>query len=485
MQGIRNPGRLKVLTDTQADAIHDASLTLLERTGVRFDSPDARKRLEASGASTHPTRKNVLTFARSVVEEAIRHIPRFGTYCARDPKNDVAFDGEHTFTHALGGNPAILDSDTGAIRSSTLRDVEETTRLQDALKNCHTVSPLVVATDVAPPVLVIKTVEAMIRNTSKCVGGYALRTAEVDVLLEMGAAVAGGSEELRRRPFFTLYGSPSSPLTYDGHVCDVMLRSVENGIPVDIVPCPIAGGTAPLSLAGGLAQQNAELLAGVMLLQTVEPTLPTQYSGRLSFLDLRSAKNLWGLPELALVSAATVQIAHRYHMTVDVYGVTTDANGWDLQIGLERMMAAIPPALAGADNLSGIGGAWENAASLEMAVIDDEVYEDVFRVIRGIEVDADRLALDVIDHVGPMGNFLAQRHTMKYLREGEMRNSPLWDKRTMDAAVKAGIRPIQEVARVKAREILQEHEVLPLDRDVERELTRVVVEGGKRLLKTA
>ena len=484
MQGIRNPGRLKVLSDEQVDALHEASLTLLERTGARFDSPEAIRRLEEAGALAHPTRKSVLTFPRSMVDAAIRRIPHYGTYCARDPKNDVTFDGEHSFAHALGGNPAILDSETGQIRSSTLKDVEEATRLQDALPNCHTASNLVVATDVPAPLLVIKTVEAMIRNTTKCVPGYALRTAEVEVLLEMGEAVAGGPEELRKRPFFTLYGSPSSPLTYDGHVCDVMLLAAEHGIPVDVVPCPIAGGTAPLSLAGGLAQQNAELLAGVMLLQTADAKLPSQYSGRLSFLDLRSGKNLWGLPELGLVSAATVQIAHRYHMTADVYGVTTDANGWDLQIGLERMIAALPPALAGADNLSGIGGAWENAASLEMAVIDDEIYDDVFRIVRGIEVDEDRLALDVVDKVGPMGTFLAQRHTLKYLREGEMRNSALWDKRTMDRARQEGVRPIQDVARDRMRKILREHTVTPLEPDVDKELARVVAEGGKRLLKT-
>lgn len=485
MRGIQNPGRLKILTDDQVDAIHEASLRLLERTGVRFDSPDAQRRLESNGAVAHPSRKNVLTFPRSVVEDAIRRIPFYGTYCARDPRNDVTFDGEHSFAHALGGNPAILDLDTGQSRSSTLRDVEVAARLQDALENCHTASNLVVATDVPAPILVIKTMEAMIKNTTKCVPGYALRTPEVEILLEMGACVAGGREDFRKRPVLTLYGSPSSPLTYDAHVCDVTLLAVANGIPVDIVPCPIAGGTAPFSLAGGLAQQNAELLAGVMLLQTVDAKLPSQYSGRLSFLDLRSAKNLWGLPELGLASAATVQIAHRYHMTADVYGVTTDANGWDLQIGLERMMAAIPPALAGADNLSGIGGAWENASSLEMMVIDDEIYADIFRLVRGIGVDEDRIALDVIDKVGPMGNFLAQRHTMKYLREGEMRNSSLWDKRTRDKAEIEGVRPIQDVARERARRILEEHIPTPLDRDVERELTRIVTEGSQRLLRAA
>ena len=485
MQGIRNAARLKVLTEAQTDAIHEASLTLLERTGARFDHAEAIRRLTDRGALPHPSRKNVVTFPRAVVEDAIRHIPPYGTYFARDPKNDVTFDGEHTFCHALGGNPAMLDLGTGAIRGATLQDVVEATRMQDALVHCHTAGPLVVATDVPAPVHVIKTMQAMLENTTKCLSGYALRTAEVEVLLRMGAVVGGGEEAFRRRPIFTLYGSPSSPLTYDEHVCEVLLLGATNGVPVDIVPCPIAGGTAPLSLAGGLAQQNAELLAGVLLLQTADPKLPTQYSGRLSLLDLRSGKNLWGLPELGLVSAATVQIAHRYHMTADVYGVTTDANGWGLQMGLERMMAALPPALAGADNLSGIGGAWENCGSLAMMVIDDEAYADVDRLIRGIEVDEDRLALRLIDAVGPMGNFLAQRHTLKYLREGEMRNSPLWDKRTMDRAKAEGLRPIQEVAAERARRILSEHVPAPLDRDVRAELARVVDEGCKTLLRAA
>ncbi len=485
MEGIRNKSALKVLTDDQVDAIHQASLTILGKTGVRFDSEEAIQRLVKYGATKHPTRKNVLTFSRSTVEESIRKIPRYGTYYARNPRNDVTFDGEHTYAHCLGGNPAMLDLETGQIRGSTLADVEQGTRVMDALENCHTISNLVVATDVPPEILIIKTMEAMMKNTTKCLSGYALKTAEVDVLAKMWAVVTGGLEELRKRPLFTLYGSPSSPLTYDEHVCDVMVRAAEYGIPVDLVPCPISGGTAPLTLAGGLAQQNAELLAGAMLVQTVTTGLPMQYSGRLSILDLRSGKNVWGLPEMGLVSAATVQIAHKYHMIADVYGVTTDANAWDLQIGLERMMSALLPGMAGADNLSGMGGAWENAASLEMLVIDNEIYADVFRAIRGLEVDEERLALDIIDKVGPMGNFLAQKHTMKYLRLGEVRNSLLYDKRTMDRARMEGVRPLQAMAGDVVERILTEHTPMPLDRDVEKELTRVVKEGEKRLLAAA
>ena len=485
MEGVKIRSRLKVLTDSQVDAIHEGSLKILEKTGVRFDSDDARKRLVKSGAQNHPTRKNVLTFPRGMVEDTIRHIQPYGTYYARDPKNDITFDGEHMFAHCLGGNPNMVDLETGQVRMATLDDVEKTTKIMDALENCHSLGNLVVATDVPPDLLVVKTQEAMMKNSSKCVSGYALSVDTMNVLAKMWACVSGGMEELRKRPLLDVYGSPSSPLTYDSHAADVMLRGAEFGVPVDLVPCPISGGTAPITLAGGLAQQNAELLAGVMLVHTVTTKVPIQYSGRLSMMDLRNGNNVWGMPEMALASAATVQIAHKYKMISDVYGVTMDGHMIDIQSGIERMMAAMVPALAGSDNLSGIGGGWENAACYEMLVIDNEIYSDVFRTVRGFDVDDETLALDIIDKVGPMGNFLAQPHTMKHLRSGEIRHSMLYDKRTAEKARRDGVRPLQDVARDEVKRILKEHVPEPLDRDVERELSKIVKDAEKSLRRTA
>ncbi|MCJ7562796.1 MAG: trimethylamine methyltransferase family protein [Thermoplasmata archaeon] len=481
MDGIKCGLKLKVLTDGQVDAIHEATLKILEKTGVRFDSENALNRLIAAGAAKHPTRKNVLTFSRSMVEESIKKITPYGTYLARDPKNDVKFDGETTFAHSLGGNPLMKDIDTGEPRMATLKDVEDATKLMDALPNCHTISNLVVATDVPPEILPIKTMEAMIKNTSKCVSGYALNIPTVDAMVKMWAAVAGGMDELMKRPLFSVYGSPSSPLTWDAHAADVMLKGAEYKSFVDIVPCPICGGTAPVTLSGGLAQQNAELLSGVMLVQTVSTKIPMQYSGRLSMLDLRTGKNIWGVPEMGLASAATVQIAHKYKMIADVYGVTTDANDWGMQVGLERMMSGMLPAMAGADNLSGIGGAWDNAASYEMLVIDNEIYADIFQMMRGISVDDNKLALDIIDKVGPMGNYLAQMHTMKNMKD--IRISSLYDKRPADKARKDGIRPLHELARDQAKKILKEHQPTPLDKDQLRELEKVVKESEKILMR--
>jgi len=471
-----------VLTDEQVDAIHEASLSILERTGIRFDSENARKRLLKAGASSHSTRKGVITFPRALVEEALRKVPKHGTYYARDPKQDIVYDGEHMFPYAGGGDPKILDLETGRSRLSTYADVEMAARLGDALEQDSYASSLVMANDFPSGLVVPKTMEATMRNSAKAVAGYAPNKETVEVLVEMWSCVSGGAEELRKRPLFSLSSSPSSPLTYGENNCEVLIRSLECGTPFSPVPCPICGETGPMTLAGGLAQQNAEILGGLVLMQTVDSSLPVMYSGRVCIMDPRSGRDLWGVPEEALVSVAIVQLAQKYGMISDTSGMASDMTRWDMQMGLELMMTVLPPALAGVESISGIGGGWEGASSLEMMVIGNEIFEDLSRFMRGIDVDDGRLAVGLIDKVGHMGNFLAQAHTLEHVRNEEVRISSLWDKRTSDRAAKEGFRPIQEAARERVKEILDEHVPDPLDRDVEKAVGQVLRDARKTLL---
>jgi len=485
MNGIKlNPNtRLRVMTDDQLDAVHEASLRILGKTGVRYDSEDARKRLLHAGGANHPTRKRVLTFPRAMVEEAIGKVTHNNIYFARDRKLDVVYDGEHMFPYAGGGDPKMIDLETGMVRPSTYEDVEMGARLGDALENNHFSSSLVMANDAPPGLVVLKTFEAMVKNTSKPMSTYAPDVTNLDYLLRMAACVAGGVEDLRKRPLISISGSPSSPLTYAENNCDVLLRSVENGIPFVPVPCPICGETGPMSIGGALAQQNAEILGGLMLVQTVTTKLPMLYSGRVCFMDPRTGRDLWGIPEEALVSAALVQLARRYGMVSDTNGMSSDITRWDMQMGLEFMMTGLVPALAGAESIAGVGGGWEGASSLEMMVIGNEVFHDISRILQGFQVDDRTLGLDVIDKVGHMGEFLAERHTMDNLRAGELRISDLWDKRTSGRATKEGFKPLQETARDQARKILKEHTPEPLDGDVVRAMDATVGEAAKLLVR--
>jgi len=484
MKGIRlnSNSRLKILTDDQVDMIHEASLRILEKTGIRYDNENARKRLLNAGAATHPTRKGVITFPRSMVEDAIGKITHRNIFPARDGRWDIQYDGEHMFPYAGGGDPRIIDLETGQPRPSTCEDVEMAARLGDALENNHFASSLVMANDVPPELLVLKTMEATMKNSGKTASGYAPNKETVDFLVKMWACVSGGAEELRKRPLFSLGGSPSSPLTFSEHNCEVLLRCVEQGIPFSVIPCPICGETGPITLSGALAQQNAEQLGGIILIQTVTTSLPTFYCGRVCIMDPRSGRDLWGVPEEGLVSAALVQLARNYGMVSDANGMTSDITRWDMQMGFEQMMTALMPALAGAESIAGLGCGWEGASSLEMMVINNEVFNDVARILRGIRVDEGSLATDLIDKVGHMGNFLAELHTMDNLRKGEVRVSRLWDKRSSERVAKEGFKPIQDTAKDHVRRLLQEHEPEPLDRDVESEIEQIIKEAAKTFL---
>ncbi len=483
MRGIKlsSKTRIRVLDEDQVDAIHDASLRILEITGVRFDSENARRRLTNAGASLHPSRKGVITFPSSMVEEALRNVPPHVTYPARERSHDIEYDGEHMFPYTGGGDPKMIDLDTGEIRPSTYEDVATAARLGDALENNYFASSVVVANDAPPGLVVVKTFEATLKNSTKPMTEYAPNVDTLEFLIKMAACVAGDEEALRKRPFFSISGSPSSPLTYAENNCEVLLKCVERGIPYQPVPCPICGETGPMSIGGAIAQQNAETLGGLMLIQTVTTKTPVIYSGRVCFMDPRFGRDLWGIPEEGLVNAGMVQMARRYGMVSDVSGMASDITRWDMQMGFECMMTVMLAALAGAESISGVGGGWEGASSLEMMVVGNEVFNDIARIMQGIEIDEKRLGLDVLDDVGHMGNFMAKRHTMDSIRAGELRVPSLWDKRTSTRASKEGFKPLQESARDKVRVLLREHVSDPLDGEVVGEIDAVVREAAKTL----
>jgi trimethylamine--corrinoid protein Co-methyltransferase len=287
------------------------------------------------------------------------------------------------------------------------------------------------------------------------------------------AAVIGPPSEV-----LTLGISPVSPLSFPDDIAESILATARYGVPLTPLPAPAAGASAPMSLAGALAQQNAEVLASIVLAQLVHPGLPIVYCGRLAMMEPRTGISVWGGVELGLASAATVQIGHRYKLPVNVYGLSTNAHVFDVQNGYERALNAVVPALAGADELSGIG---EMAAgvmgSYAQMVCDDEITKSVRRARRGFTTDADALAVEVISAVmDGERNFLDQRHTVRYLRSGEVVVTHLAERRSWDEWSSAGCRGMVERAQADAEKILAEHEVEPLSTDQERELDRIMEE---------
>jgi trimethylamine--corrinoid protein Co-methyltransferase len=263
------------------------------------------------------------------------------------------------------------------------------------------------------------------------------------------------------------------------------MEIARQGIAFAPLPCPTAGTTAPFSISGAITQQNAEVLSALVLAELVRPGLPIIYCGRLAMMEPRSGLSVWGGVEMGMASAGTVQIGHRYGLPVNVYGFSTNAHGLDAQDGFERALNAVIPALAGADELSGIGEMEAGVmGSYAQMVADNEFAGSIHRLRKGLAADSEALAVEVIAAaMSSTRNFLGQKHTMKYLRSGEVYLTKLAERGSWEAWEKTGRKGFVERAQSEAEKILREHHVPPLDAAQERELDALMLAAEKELIK--
>jgi trimethylamine--corrinoid protein Co-methyltransferase len=469
--------QLTVLSAHELEAVHQATLRILDEVGIVLTQPEAREILAGAGAGLQDDR---VLFPPDLVEQTVARCPSQVTIRARAGGTVVLGDGTLHW-HNLGGARDVYEPRTGQCRAATLQDVRDSARVLDALPSVTAVVPFFTPQDVPGPLMSLAMYRHTLPYTTKPVQGPGLQTAtEVRLAVQMAAVIGPPAEVL------TLSVSPISPLIFPNDLVEAMIEIARLGIPFGPLPCPTAGTTAPLSLAGALAQQNAEVLASVVLTQLVQPGLPIVYCGRLAMMEPRTGASVWGGVELGLVSAATVQIGHRYGLPVNVYGLSTNSNVLDLQNGYERALNAAIPALAGADELSGIG---EMAAGVHSSyaqmVLDDEIAASVRRLCRGFAADGDALAVEVIARVmDGSRNFLDQRHTVRYLRAGEVLLTRLADRRPWPEWDAEGRDGLADRAQAEAERLLAEHQVPPLTDDQERALDEIMQQAEAELLPT-
>jgi trimethylamine--corrinoid protein Co-methyltransferase len=279
--------------------------------------------------------------------------------------------------------------------------------------------------------------------------------AEVRYAVKMAEVIGPPAEVL------SISVSPVSPLYFPDDTAAAIMEVARLGIPFAPLPCPTAGTTAPFSIAGALTQQNAEVLAALTLAQVIHPGLPVVYCGRLAMMEPRTGGSVWGGVELGLASAGTVQIGHHYHLPVNVYGFSTNSHVLDVQNGFERALNAAIPALAGADELSGIGEMEAGVmGSYAQMVVDNEIAASVARLRRSFSTEPDALAVEVIAAaMNGSHNFMGQKHTVRYLRLGEVLITELAERRPWEVWEREGQVSMTERAQAKAERLLATHEV--------------------------
>ena len=467
--------KLNVLTENEVEAIHESSLRILAETGIVLTHPQGREILAAAGATVERDR---VLLPPELVEEAIARCPNEVRFRGRGGMVKALGDGNLRW-HNLGGARDVYEPVSGTRRKALLQDLRDSTRLLDALDQVDSITPFFTPQDVPGAIMSLAMYRYALPHTTKVLQGPGVQSAaEVRYTARM-ATVVGPPEEV-----VSLSVSPVSPLGFPNDAVEAILETARLNITFGPLPCPTAGATAPLSLAGALAQQNAEVLAAVVLAQLAQPGLPIVYCGRLAMLEPRTGLSVWGGVELGLASAATVQLGHRYGLPVNVYGFSTNSYTLDIQNGFERALNAAIPALAGADELSGIGemGAGVSSCFAQM-VCDNELAASVRRLIRGFSSDDDARAVDVIAAVmRGSRNFLGQKHTSRYLRAGEVYMTRLAERGSWDTWEAGGGQGLAERAQAEAERLLREHQVPPLSVDQERELDAILDEAQQVLI---
>ncbi len=468
--------RLSVFDDAELEAIHQASLRILWETGVILTEPKSLAILTDFGARIQESR---LLIPPDLVEKCIAQAGKKTTIRGRGGAVRTLGDGNLYF-HNLGGAPQVYDAFSGNRRLAVVQDVRDATRLLDALENCHTVTPFFTPTEVPGGVMSLAMYRHALPFTLKPLQGPGVQlAAEVRYAVKMAEVIGSPAEVL------TLSLSPVSPLSIPNHEAVTIMEIARLGIAFAPLPCPTAGTTAPFSIAGAITQQNAEVLASLVLAELVHPGLPIIYCGRLAMMEPRTGLSVWGGVEMGMASAGTVQIGHRYGLPVNVYGFSTNAHGIDAQDGFERGLNAIVPALAGADELSGIGEMEAGVmGSYAQMVADDEFAGSIIRIRKGVVADADALAVDVVAAaMTSTRNYLGQKHTMKYLKSGEVFLTKLAERGSWDGWEKSGRVGLVERAQAEAQRLLREHHVSPLEPAQERELDVLMTAAEQELVK--
>ena len=468
---------VEVLSGDEIRQVHEAVLKLLKDPGVRIKHEEGLDIFKRGGAEVD-LEKQVAHIPPALVEYALNHAPRFMTVCGRDPKYDLkSYNGVH---YSSGhGATFVMDIDTGERRPATKKDLETNVRIHDALENTHFIFPEIYPQDVPEEILDRHISHALLSNTVKPVIATAYGGKGAKDLLKMGIAIAGSEEALRQRPMFTVSLGIISPFVFEPNRVDVLIEMCRFGHPFQIYTIPSAGTTSPVTLAGTLALSVAELLSGLVLTQLVNPGVPVRLMGYAGAFDMRFGAFTFASPEKTLMAAALAQMLRFYGVPMGVHGSTTRANVPDAQVGYETGILNLFSALSGSDVvIESTSASLEDTVTSypEQAVIGNEICGFINRILRGIEVNPDTLAVDLIREIGPGGEYLTHEHTMEHFR-AESWDSQLGNRMARDEWEESGAPDIRAKAREKLKTILATHQPEPLDPEVQKKLQKIVDEA--------
>jgi trimethylamine--corrinoid protein Co-methyltransferase len=475
-------GTLKVLSEDELVRIYNASLSLLEDPGILSESDLFLDIFEKGGARVNREARTIQV-GRDMVEAALKTAPHsFVLHGRNAPEMDLLLEPGRVY-YGMGGTsePFFWDWEQWRSRTPTKQDMITSTRIGHALQNIDFVQTLCMSGEMPTDTIFFHDFDAIFRNTTKPTVITILERPFTRHLLEMAAAASGGESALRERPSVLGIVTPVTPLKI-AVMNEGLVDAVQAGVPILYSPGPLMGASGPATVAGTLVLTNAEVLFGVVLTQLIKPGSPVVLKPDTDVFDMKTTQCTYGSPEQDLGKVAMVQLARFYNLPVYGLGGGVEAKTPDAEAAGEAMMGMLLNGLAGMTLNQSLGTlSWGLYGSQEMVVICDELVHMIKRILSGIAVTDETLAVDVIRKVGHGGNYLQEDHTVKFFRQ-ELFFPHLFRRQTIDQWLNSGGKMIHEVAHERVMEILAKTGPVELphgaDAELERALRSAVKEFG-------
>jgi len=467
--------RKSFLKNEDKQKIHDATLNVMEDTGIRVHSAVAREALKKAGAEVDET-SLIVKFPCSVTVDLMKKIPKEFVLAGRTKEYDILVNGTHHYYTTDGCGIFVWDEKNQKRRDSVLEDVRKTAIIGDWLPYLSIYEPVVVANDIPSEKHVIAGMKEAMENTSKHIETESTTTAEeARAQVKMAAEVVGSVEELRKRHYISAMVCTVPPLILDGHATDAAMIWAENHIPVHITAMSSMGLSGPATIPGELIVCHAETLALACAMQAHDEGAPVLYGSVLSTMDLRSGGYNASSPEASILGALTAEMAIFCNIPNSCGGIGSSSRIPGVQAAMENAIFAPIAAIGGSEIMNGIGLVdGSTVLSYEQLLIDHEIAALTINSLRKIEVDDETLAVDIIKKVGIGGNYLKEKHTLKHTRDFYI--SKLIDTSGYESWVSKGSKTLMDIAGEKADWILKNHQPEKLDRDISTKLEKIVKE---------
>jgi trimethylamine--corrinoid protein Co-methyltransferase len=473
IKSITNPRlSLNILNREDVERIHTCTLDIIEKVGVRFPSKKALDIWEDHGAVVDRNTM-VVKAPGHLIEDALKKAPPAYDLAGRDPSQDLPLDGNHVFVGTDGCGVEVIDLYTNQRRRSCLQDVADIARVADKLEEVAFHWVPVSAQDYPPETRGLHELQAVWENSTKHLQTESIYTErETRVAVEMAAVIAGGHEALRKRPLLSIMECTTPPLGQDGGSLDAALVAAEYGLPTGFMTMASCLTTGPATVAGTLVVGNAEVISATALIELAYPGAPVFYAAAQTAADLHTGGYTGGGPEDFLFGAATNILSDFYNIPLSMGSFATGAKEPDWQAGIENSLSTFMASIVMSDMLLGVGLLHGSRIwSYEQMLMDCEIFNIVQKTVQGFVVDEESLAMDSIRSVGPGGNFLSQKHTLKHMRD--LYVPQFIDRRPYNAWEEKKDGP-RDWARAKAQQILSTHQPDLLEPSLSSELSKII-----------